>query len=173
MVTPFDLHVLSTPPAFILSQDQTLELILFPSDSGPKPLGFCSVYCSFFVRSFFLKFFWIFRVALLFICQGAVHIRFRCAFLSRAAGSYRTQLSYIITAVRSRQDIFLLLWNFFLSRFPAGTGDFYCITARAPLSRPFSGIFTVSLPYFYRRHFYSFHISSAMPFISNQNIHLD
>ena len=26
MVTPFDLHVLGTPPAFILSQDQTLEI---------------------------------------------------------------------------------------------------------------------------------------------------
>ena len=25
MITPFDLHVLSTPPAFILSQDQTLD----------------------------------------------------------------------------------------------------------------------------------------------------
>ena len=24
--TPFDLHVLSTPPAFVLSQDQTLRL---------------------------------------------------------------------------------------------------------------------------------------------------
>ena len=29
---PFDLHVLSTPPAFILSQNQTLELI------GIKPI---------------------------------------------------------------------------------------------------------------------------------------
>ena len=27
---PFDLHVLGTPPAFILSQDQTLILIVFP-----------------------------------------------------------------------------------------------------------------------------------------------
>ena len=27
--TPFDLHVLSTPPAFILSQDQTLMLKVF------------------------------------------------------------------------------------------------------------------------------------------------
>ena len=27
MASPFDLHVLSTPPAFILSQDQTLELL--------------------------------------------------------------------------------------------------------------------------------------------------
>ena len=27
IITPFDLHVLSTPPAFILSQDQTLMLL--------------------------------------------------------------------------------------------------------------------------------------------------
>ena len=27
-ILPFDLHVLSTPPAFVLSQDQTLRLIL-------------------------------------------------------------------------------------------------------------------------------------------------
>ena len=27
--TPFDLHVLSTPPAFVLSQDQTLQKKLF------------------------------------------------------------------------------------------------------------------------------------------------
>ncbi len=26
-LTPFDLHVLGTPPAFVLSQDQTLQLI--------------------------------------------------------------------------------------------------------------------------------------------------
>ena len=31
-ITPFDLHVLSTPPAFILSQDQTLvKIVCFPS----------------------------------------------------------------------------------------------------------------------------------------------
>jgi hypothetical protein len=28
---PFDLHVLGTPPAFVLSQDQTLKLNLFLS----------------------------------------------------------------------------------------------------------------------------------------------
>ena len=27
---PFDLHVLSTPPAFILSQDQTLRVVTYP-----------------------------------------------------------------------------------------------------------------------------------------------
>jgi hypothetical protein len=30
----FDLHVLGTPPAFTLSQDQTLQLVF----KGPKPL---------------------------------------------------------------------------------------------------------------------------------------
>ena len=40
---PFDLHVLSTPPAFILSQDQTLMLIvLFPV---PRIASRFSVYC--------------------------------------------------------------------------------------------------------------------------------
>ena len=29
LLSPFDLHVLSTPPAFILSQDQTLRIIFF------------------------------------------------------------------------------------------------------------------------------------------------
>ena len=49
-ITPFDLHVLSTPPAFILSQDQTLMLIvLFPSDSSS---GFTS--CSLNNSSLFL-----------------------------------------------------------------------------------------------------------------------
>ena len=31
---PFDLHVLGTPPAFILSQDQTLHIILYTSCSS-------------------------------------------------------------------------------------------------------------------------------------------
>ena len=31
IITPFDLHVLSTPPAFILSQDQTLMLKVRPA----------------------------------------------------------------------------------------------------------------------------------------------
>ena len=34
--SPFDLHVLSTPPAFVLSQDQTLRRdIGFPEPEGP------------------------------------------------------------------------------------------------------------------------------------------
>ena len=43
-MTPFDLHVLGTPPAFILSQDQTLILsvLSFPDKPGP-----CRLLCSF------------------------------------------------------------------------------------------------------------------------------
>ena len=33
----FDLHVLGTPPALILSQDQTLMLNVLSHHSGPKP----------------------------------------------------------------------------------------------------------------------------------------
>jgi hypothetical protein len=32
--SPFDLHVLGAPPAFVLSQDQTLSFILFPDPSA-------------------------------------------------------------------------------------------------------------------------------------------
>ena len=107
-VRPFDLHVLGTPPAFILSQDQTL---MFLSPAGALPLGFpCGIpqgpsrpfftvfwvaascpapmrlrapgtplafrRCSFFMKlpslnipETFVP--GIFRVALLFICQGS------------------------------------------------------------------------------------------------------
>ena len=38
--TPFDLNVLSTPPAFILSQDRTLEIIVSkPLSRSPSSLG--------------------------------------------------------------------------------------------------------------------------------------
>ena len=38
--TPFDLNVLSTPPAFILSQDRTLEIIVSkPFSRSPSSLG--------------------------------------------------------------------------------------------------------------------------------------
>ena len=36
MGTPFDLHVLSTPPAFILSQDQTLNKMVSAQDLSPE-----------------------------------------------------------------------------------------------------------------------------------------
>jgi hypothetical protein len=38
-VLPFDLHVLSMPPAFVLSQDQTLQLILFRFPAMPESIA--------------------------------------------------------------------------------------------------------------------------------------
>ena len=56
MITPFDLHVLSTPPAFILSQDQTLEFIFF--DPVQNKLGFFFTRILYLVVSFWYFFFW-------------------------------------------------------------------------------------------------------------------
>ena len=82
VINPFDLHVLGTPPAFILSQDQTL-IIKFISSTSINWLisvyflfkGFCSLNNS--TQYFFFKIFIslrIFRVALLFICQGSIKL---------------------------------------------------------------------------------------------------
>ncbi len=38
-LNPLDLHVLGTPPAFILSQDQTLQKILY-EEGNPKGVSF-------------------------------------------------------------------------------------------------------------------------------------
>ena len=56
--SPFDLNVLCTPPAFILSQDQTLEqfvLIRFPFPEKRTNL----------IRAIYLSFFYFFRVVFL------------------------------------------------------------------------------------------------------------
>ena len=47
MSSPFDLHVLSTPPAFILSQDQTLNKMVFKEPSGPSNQFYWSLILSF------------------------------------------------------------------------------------------------------------------------------
>ena len=35
-IRPFDLHALATPPAFVLSQDQTLQLIIVSKHQDPE-----------------------------------------------------------------------------------------------------------------------------------------
>ena len=97
-MSPFDLHVLSTPPAFILSQDQTLMLKYDPLRGSLTaksfvwflhqlnwlihPLHFwCDciktllLFKGFVLWIFYNKnfSFRIFRVALLFICQGSIY----------------------------------------------------------------------------------------------------
>ena len=51
MLSPFDLHVLSTPPAFILSQDQTLTIIVCPASS----LWHYCCFSEYILNSFFSK----------------------------------------------------------------------------------------------------------------------
>ena len=114
---PFDLHVLSTPPAFILSQDQTLmlyylfacrfkllrkiHLFVLPVLSGITVLFglrffiacFCSLNYSCASASFrnfslpALGTFGIFRVALLFICQGSHGLCFLSVLLLSSAAT--------------------------------------------------------------------------------------
>ena len=100
--SPFDLHVLSTPPAFILSQDQTLMLKSFFLNQSLSGLLFClggflsfSTFksCSQFVSLkspdelfLFNSLLEFFRVALLFIFQGS--------FCSLLLFSAATLLSY-------------------------------------------------------------------------------
>ena len=114
----FDLHVLGTPPAFILSQDQTLmlnSLLSSPESSGFPSLFALQTFLDFTVlfglvlsNRFVLwnssanlfAVFGIFRVALLFICQGSV-----CCCCSAA-----TLLSY--HAARTLSTTFLNFFKF-------------------------------------------------------------
>ena len=99
-ITPFDLHVLGTPPAFILSQDQTLMFIL----PVQKPSGFLSV--EWFLIPLGVSFF--FSEILLLNFQGCIAV-----YLSRFLFCpSRTQLWYNITAFITGQDLFSIFYNF-------------------------------------------------------------
>ena len=129
MASSFDLHVLSTPPAFILSQDQTLmfnlalinvSFFLHSFLSRPKPgirqelrftVRFCfhknswdrfyprTVSCPLFLR--------IFEIALLFICQGA------CLNQAAVSGDFPCDSLLILP------QLFFFVNNFFLHFFLA------------------------------------------------------
>ena len=101
----FDLHVLSTPPAFILSQDQTLILkCLFPEFSSPAGFWKSILYLVFVLLNLFLE---SFRVG------HAVQLsRF---FVSSAYRSQR-QLPYNITVILVCQQLFRLFLHFSFER---------------------------------------------------------
>ena len=116
-ICPFDLHVLGTPPAFILSQDQTLmffrSLLPVPSGFRQSLSGFYRLFLSVllflwvdlftdlfseislwaprfqtaFQRLLRFSLFRIFRVALLFICQGSSASGLPSALLSLSAAT--------------------------------------------------------------------------------------
>ena len=54
IAAPFDLNVLCTPPAFILSQDQTLEQIVF-KPFPVKTLSFSSLFGSLYFVEYVLN----------------------------------------------------------------------------------------------------------------------
>ena len=89
--SPLDLHVLGTPPAFVLSQDQTLMF---------NPLSF-SVQSS--INSSLLTV--VLRFLFLYRFQGSVA-------LSSAVLS--SELGYNITPIGFCQHLFLHFWNFFV-----------------------------------------------------------
>ena len=90
MSTPFDLHVLSTPPAFILSQDQTLnkmvskelsflKSILLKLNSSFKEIINGCLYKLFW--AFTTNSFWCFVFVTLFNLQGAHRLQRRAFIL--------------------------------------------------------------------------------------------
>ena len=125
-VSSFDLHVLGTPPAFILSQDQTLRLRggnRFPLKSdlgfGPRPppvlrvraragFPFARIVCLAFL--FFAVQYPVFKV-LRRPSRGPV-----------AFGSTRSARRYITRPLPRRQELFSRFSDFFSRRLPAPGG---------------------------------------------------
>ena len=116
IITPFDLHVLSTPPAFILSQDQTLLFwFLFPAKLNLAFLFYC--FLRFVCSSFFLSL-KIFSLSTdsLECFQGCITVylsRFICALFTVI--SVR-QLWYLITHFSLCQALFYFFQNFYSER---------------------------------------------------------
>ena len=94
LLHPFDLHVLGTPPAFILSQDQTLRII----SSGSSQIRFISLQSS--LRNCLVCFLFL----LLLNCQGA-----RRCFFSRFPCPQRQEPIICISFILSRAFLYPIL----------------------------------------------------------------
>ena len=107
----FDLHVLGTPPAFILSQDQTLMFMFFPNRTQAWLVPFfvfrryCCRVVIFITPS--QNSLWIFRSVLLFSFQCPLSLSNSCFC------SYQRQLLYFITSSLLCQELFYLFSSFF------------------------------------------------------------
>ena len=129
IITPFDLHVLSTPPAFILSQDQTLELKVFSSFIKTLALikpDFCSRFSQEIVFRFrngiFLP-----DCSLELCCKKFSGLHYCLSVLSNKSFSrficlvsyvvFDTQQCYVSTVVFVSQDIFLNFLKIFYNTF--------------------------------------------------------
>ena len=152
-VSPFDLHVLGTPPAFILSQDQTLMLkwCLCPASF----IWHCLLLIRVASRSFssiclflnlaihFSENLGIFRVALLFICQRSV-ILLLLLFLAATLISYHDRFRLSTT--------FLIFSNLFSNRKTfVSAVDFHTTILFPALSTTFYIYFSKHLQWHKRR----------------------
>ena len=75
-LTPFDLHVLGTPPAFVLSQDQTLKNLYLKLFSEPKIKFLNNLLLAKLLKNFRWLFFRL-RLNNPFIVQGVFYNRLR------------------------------------------------------------------------------------------------
>ena len=147
----FDLHVLSTPPAFILSQDQTLMFeCLFPlrTYSGFLFLKSKGLFrSSFDVFLLFLRsiFVWTsYPLEWKFIEFSGL---FHCLIIKVLVVRSRKRLCYLITSFRTCQALFLKLFKFFSMCFCSLEQLVYLITTRfvcQPLFLSFSNFLNCS-----------------------------
>ena len=111
-VCPFDLHVLSTPPAFVLSQDQTLQDILKLFDSS-----FIFVVANYLARIFLVGFNYV-KPALWLMFTSFEVITFYCSVFKDQLRLYNTvlwRLDYNNRFTISCQQLFLIFLIFLVT----------------------------------------------------------
>ena len=120
-LSPLDLHVLGTPPAFVLSQDQTLSFNpLFPQSSFLNQVSLIRNYCH--------------------VCVVIVLYRFQGSYRSRKrlfSGS-RNQLCQYTTFSPSRQVVLGRFLRFFAFFWDFRTISTFSRHHRSPFSEPSS-----------------------------------
>ena len=121
--SPFDLHVLGVPPAFVLSQDQTLHRVVSPSDfthfeiwfiANRSQLLLCFIVLSdfsyWFIESTRVPVFLAFSFLALFSFQDAVFVVFGSVYLVK-------RLIYYTTFSEVCQAFFQTFSSFFWTSF--------------------------------------------------------
>ena len=107
LLHPFDLHVLGTPPAFILSQDQTLRRIFFGLStvfffaSIRRNCLVCFYFCCFSIVKVLL------RSLLCFFATGLYYMLFLCS-VKRFRNFVTTNFFYFLSAsfIFSSRNVF-------------------------------------------------------------------
>ncbi|MPM46425.1 hypothetical protein SDC9_93125 [bioreactor metagenome] len=156
-ITPFDLHVLGTPPAFVLSQDQTLYYIKNILDSSVGSNSFLSRVS--FRNSKFPRALFLLQCCLIFKVQCVLRLAGHPLIIPRESGivkhffqnlflnssGFRNSRIFIVPCAVRFVKHFLSKnsWNFLAScSFPPLADDFYNIQAKALFVNAFRHIFS-------------------------------